>query len=71
MSYDPSNDMAGFPKLFDKYMQATASTFRPNVEEAIRIAEELENRASRVRSYWQSRKRQCPQQSSSPSGDRG
>lgn len=59
MSYDPSNDMAGFMKIYDEYVQATASTFRPDIEKAIRLAEELENRASRARSYWQSRKYQC------------
>lgn len=59
MSYDPSNDMAGFTKVYDKYVQATASTFRPDIEAAIRLAEELENRAARVRAYWQARKQGC------------
>lgn len=55
MSYDPSNDMAGFQRLYDQYMQATASTYRPNVKEASRLARELEERAKRVREYWESR----------------
>ena len=51
--YDPSNDMAGFTKVYDKYVQAVASTYRPQIDDAITHATDLENRAARARAYWQ------------------
>lgn len=56
MSYDPSNDMAGLPRLFDQYVQATASTFRPDIEKAIDLTQEIESRAARALAYWHRRK---------------
>lgn len=55
-NYDPSNDTAGFTKVYDKYVQATASMSRPDIDSAIDCATELANRAARVRDYWKLRK---------------
>ena len=59
MSYDPANDMANFVQVYDEYTQATASAYRPDIQKAIDTAEELENRAARVKDYWQARKNGC------------
>lgn len=59
MSYDPSEDTAAMPKLLDRYTQATASMFRPDIDCAIDIATQMQERLARVIRYWNDRKQQC------------
>ena len=66
MSYDPANDMAGLLRVFDEYVQATASSYRPDIDKAIDRAEELAVRALRAANYWHTRKSLC-QSPNSPS----
>jgi len=58
MSYDPSIDMAGFVRVYNDYMMAVANSYRPKIDEAIRLAQELEDRAARARAHWQRMKDQ-------------
>ena len=56
MNYDPSNDTAGLVKVYDKYVQATASVNNPDIDAAIDCATNLADRMARVRDYWKLRK---------------
>lgn len=56
LGYDPSNDTAGITKVYDKYVQATASVNRPDIDSAIKHATDLADRLARVRDYWKLRK---------------
>lgn len=51
-AYDPSFDMSGITRAYDLYVQASASTFRPDVEAAITLLSRIEGRVQRALAYW-------------------
>lgn len=43
-------------KVYDQYVQATASVNNPDIDKAIKLATDLADRMARVRDYWKLRK---------------